>query len=222
MWWVSPWEGRWQLEGGSAPGAHLWQVRLWWVGALEQFIDLAAMADLERYPVLPQPWHVPVSARYHRVWHQSKGIQRIQGNAPLSASQKKNVYVCNHCNFLLPFDIWKNKKEMHASPGCHRHRDSLGVNVWVLLGLVPLVVYKPLELFLLPLVAVEPQEWFCSLAVTLGPLVILYALPLITCCPVRFCSDASHHACMTVTWPQLKSVTHFLFQGTWEMFPGTL
>lgn len=117
MWWVSSWEGRWQLEGGSAPGAHLWQVRLWWVGALEQFTDLAAMADLERYPVLPQPWHVPVSACYHRVWHQSKGIQRIHGNAPLSASQKKNVYVCNHCNFLYLLTFEKIKKRCTQAQG---------------------------------------------------------------------------------------------------------
>lgn len=34
------------------------------MGTLEQFSNLAAVADLEKQPVLPQPWHVPVSARY--------------------------------------------------------------------------------------------------------------------------------------------------------------
>lgn len=175
--------------------------------------------------VLP---NAPTAARSHRctlppcltsVQGYSRNPPRCS-NAPPSTSQKGNVYVCNHYNsfYLLRF----KKKEIHVSLGCHRHRDSQGVNVWLLLGPVPVVVYKLLELFLLPLVAAEPHEWFYSLAVTPGLSVILYVLPLITCCPVRFCSDASHHVCVTVTWPQLKSVIHFLFQGTWEMFPGTL
>lgn len=31
---------------------HAWEVKLWWLGRLEQFNELAAMADLEQYPVL--------------------------------------------------------------------------------------------------------------------------------------------------------------------------
>lgn len=211
-----PMKAKVAARGWLCPRAQGWEVKVRWVCNSEQFSDWSCgHGCLGEIPIA-------IPTAHSRQWTLPLSLTSAQGysrnppacsNAPHQRHWKEMFTSVTIIFFFYLLTLKKKRERDTRKPGCHSQ------NVSLPLGPVPVVVYKLLELFLLPSV---PHEWFCSLAVTAGPSVILYALPLITCCPVRFCSDASHHVCVTVTWPQLKSVVHFLFQGTWETFPGML